>query len=67
MTPLTHLPDNRVMCPQCRVTFRLGWTRFTGEWARCSEKKCKRRFWHGGSLDQVRMHIDPADMEAGLA
>lgn len=72
MTPLTYLPDNRVMCPQCRVTYRVGQSR--GTRAMCEVPGCKRLFQHGVSSwdrkknpNPIRMYIDPADMEAGLA
>ncbi len=67
MTPLTHLPDSRVQCPTCTVTYNIGEPLEYAQHCMCEVPGCKRLFQQGGKRGSVIMNVRPADMEAGLA
>lgn len=71
MTPLQHIDASHVRCPQCRVGYRVTRAHGKAERCMCEVPGCKRLYQtresHNSRRFPLRMYIDPADIERGLA
>ncbi len=46
MSKPDKLSDDAVVCPRCAMRFAISEAPEGGEYTRCAEPKCDRRFWH---------------------